>query len=343
MDEVTFTDTLAALVGGETLDRPTSAALFTLVLEGRLSEAQLAGLLMALASKGEAVSELVGAIDALRAAMLPITAPVGAIDVCGTGGDRSGSLNISTAVAFVVAGAGVPVAKHGNRAQTSQAGAADTIEALGVNLDADFALLEQALAEAGTAFLMAPRHHPALRHVVSVRRQLAVRTIFNLLGPLANPASVKRQLVGVFAPERSQSIAQALQELGSEAAWVVHGDGLDELSIAGESQVTVLKEGSIHRQSVHPELAGLPLHPLEAISGGTAAYNQAALTALLAGSPGAYRDAVLLNAAAALCLADQAADLREGAARAAESIDSGAANRACTRLVEISQQSRPRA
>ena len=337
MNTLPFSHGLGKIVHGHSLSRAESRDLFAHIFNGELEQSQLAGVLMALATKKESREELVGAVDAMRSNMVPFSsAPEGAIDVCGTGGDKSGSLNISTAVAFVVAGAGVAVAKHGNRAQTSKSGAADTLEALGVNLDADIRQLERAITESGTAFLMAPRHHPSMRHVAPVRKALGVRTIFNMMGPLCNPARVKRQLVGVFAPDLTTLMAQALCDLGSEKAWVVHGDGLDELSIAGESQLSILENGTISSKTIHPENAGLPIHKLEAIAGGDAQYNCQALQALLDGAPGAYRDAVMLNASAALIVAGKTDSLEEGVAMALESITSGRAKVAMESLVAIS-------
>ena len=257
--------------------------------------------------------------------MTRVVAPVGAIDVVGTGGDASGSLNISTAVTFVVAGCGIVVAKHGNRALSSKTGAADVLTALGVNVDVPLDRLPSILAAAGCAFMFAPRHHAALRHAAGPRVELGTRTIFNLLGPLANPASVTRQLTGVFDPSWNRALAEALQRLGSTDAWIVHGQGLDELSVAGPNQVAALTNGDIREFVVHPEDAGLPVSPIETIQGGDAAHNAAALQAVLEGAQGGYRDTVLLNAAGALIVAGRAENLRNGVNIAAKSIDSGAA------------------
>jgi anthranilate phosphoribosyltransferase len=248
------------------------------------------------------------------------------MDIVGTGGDGKGTLNISTATAFVVAGAGVVVAKHGNRNLSSKSGAADALTALGINVMQGAEIAEKALAETGIAFMMAPMHHPAIRHVMPTRSELGTRTIFNLLGPLTNPAGVKRQLTGAFSRAWIRPMAEVLGALGSDRAWLVHGgDGTDELSIAGVSYVAALEGGAVREFELHPEEAGLPVHAFETIIGGEPAENAAAFRALLAGGKGAYRDAVLLNAAAALIVAEKAADLREGVARAVESIDSGAA------------------
>jgi anthranilate phosphoribosyltransferase len=265
-----------------------------------------------------------------------VRAPEGAIDIVGTGGDGKGTLNISTAAALVVAGAGVPVAKHGNRNLSSRSGAADALAELGVNVMVGPEVVERALAEAGIGFMMAPVHHPATRHVMPARQELGTRTIFNILGPLTNPAAVRRQLSGAFARSVIRPMAETLGELGSDRAWVVHGaDGTDEVSIAGETFVAELNEGKVHEFSVHPEDAGLAPHPLEAVLGGAPGDNGRALRGLLAGERSAYRDAVLLNAAAALLVADRAANLAEGVALAAESLDSGAAGRTAEKLAAV--------
>jgi anthranilate phosphoribosyltransferase len=248
------------------------------------------------------------------------------MDIVGTGGDGKGTLNISTATAFVVAGAGVTVAKHGNRNLSSKSGAADALTEMGLNVMVGPEVVERCLAQAGIGFMMAPMHHPAIRHVMPVRAELGTRTIFNILGPLTNPAGVKRQLTGAFSDRLIRPMAETLRALGSEKAWLVHGgDGTDELSIAAPSRVAALEGGQIREFELHPEEAGLPLHPFEAIMGGSPAENAQAFRALLDGAPGAYRDAVLLNAAAALVVADRAASLPEGVEMARASIDSGAA------------------
>ena len=316
---------LARLARGETLSEAETEAAFGLIMAGEATPAQIAGLLMAMRVRGETVAELRGAARAMRARMLRVPAPAEAIDVCGTGGDGAGTLNVSTAVTLVLAGLGVPVAKHGNRALSSKSGGADVLTALGVDVDLAPARLPAVMAEAGCMFLFAPNHHAALRHAAGPRVELGTRTIFNLLGPLANPAGVRRQLIGVFSPQWLRPIAEALAGLGAERLWVVHGGGLDELSLAGESQVVALMEGELSSFIVTPEAAGLARAPLAAIRGGDAAANAAALLALLEGARGPYRDIVLLNAAAALIVAGRAAALAEGAAAAARAIDSGAA------------------
>lgn len=317
--------TLARLAAGETLSQEESEHAFGLIMSGEATPAQIGALLMAMRVRGETVAELAGAVRAMRARMVRIAAPADAMDVCGTGGDNSGTLNISTAVTFVLAGLGVPVAKHGNRALSSRTGGADVLTALGIDVDAPMDRLPQILRAANCVFLFAPRHHAALRHAAGPRVELGTRTIFNLLGPLANPAGVRRQLIGVFDPAWAQPMAAALAELGSEACWLVHGEGLDELTVAGENSVVELKNGAIRTYRVTPEQAGLPRSPIAAIRGADAAANAAALAALLEGATGPYRDTVLLNAAAALIVAGRAEGLREGVAEAAGALDSGAA------------------
>jgi anthranilate phosphoribosyltransferase len=308
--------TLGKLAAGETLSAGEAEAAFTVIMSGEATPAQIGALLMAMRVRGETVPEIAGAVRAMRARMTAIEAPAGAIDVCGTGGDGAGTLNVSSAV---------PVAKHGNRALSSRTGGADVLTALGVNIDAPMERLAAILRDAGAVFLFAPRHHPSMRHAAGPRVELGTRTIFNILGPLSNPARVRRQLTGVFAPVWTLPMAETLAMLGCESAWLVHGGGLDELTVAGENQVTSLKDGTIHTFLVTPEDAGLSRAPIAAIKGGDAAFNAEALLGVLRGEPGAYRDTVLLNAAAALIVAGQAADLRDGVERAARTIGSGAA------------------
>jgi anthranilate phosphoribosyltransferase len=323
---------LARLAAGERLAESEAEAAFAIIMAGEATPAQIAGLLMAMRVRGETVAEMTGAVRAMRARMLAIEAPPEAIDIVGTGGDASGSLNISTAAALVVAGCGVPVAKHGNRSLSSKSGAADALAALGVHLEVPIGDLSRVLHEAGMVFLWAPRHHAALRHAGGARVELGTRTIFNLLGPLANPARVTRQMTGAFSPDWLRPMAEALARLGTERAWVVHGQGLDELALSGPSQVVELTAGRLREFSVSPEDAGLQRQPPEAVRGGEPAENAAALLALLEGARGAYRDIVLLNAAASLIVAGRAMDLREGAALAAAAIDEGAALRVLHRL-----------
>ncbi len=327
---------LARLALGTALTEAEAEQAFDIIMSGEATPAQIGGLLMAMRVRGETVAELTGAVRAMRARMTAIEAPDGAIDVCGTGGDGAGTLNVSTAVTFVMAGAGVPVAKHGNRALSSRTGGADVLSALDVNVDAPMERLPDILREAGAVFLFAPRHHPSMRHAAGPRVELGTRTIFNLLGPMANPARVKRQLTGVFDPAWARPMAETLDRLGSEAAWIVHGQGLDELTLAGENQVVALEGGAVRGFSVTPEEAGLARAPIAAIKGGDAAVNAAALRALLDGAPGAYRDTVLLNAAAALIVAGKVDALRDGVAVAASVIDGGAAREALTVMQRVS-------
>jgi anthranilate phosphoribosyltransferase len=306
----------------------TAEAAFADILDGRVAEAEVAAFLRALTLRDETATEIAAAARALRERMIEVKAPPGAIDVCGTGGDGQHSLNISTAVAIVVAAAGVPVAKHGNRAASSKAGAADTLEALGLDLDRASARAEDSLAELGLAFLFAQTHHPALGRLAAVRKAIGRRTIFNIVGPLCNPARVTRQLVGVARTDYLGTVAEAMRLLGTESAMIVSGDeGLDELSIAGGSRAIRIGACGDHEEQVLPADLGIDTHPLSAIRGGDAAYNAAALLRLLQGETGAYRDAVLLNAAAALIVADKAGDFAAGAGIAAEAIDDGSAER----------------
>lgn len=327
---------LIGLAATRPLTGAEAEAAFGALFDGAATPAQIGGLLMALRVRGETAEEIAAAARAMRARMHRVTAPEGAIDIVGTGGDGKGTLNISTATAFVVAGAGVPVAKHGNRNLSSKSGSADALTHLGINVMSPPALSEEALAACGICFMMAPMHHPAMRNVGPARTELGTRTIFNLLGPLTNPAGVRAQLTGAFSTEWLAPMAETLRALGSTAAWLVHGgDGTDELSIAAPSQVVALRDGAITRFEVAPEDAGLPVHPFEAILGGDPAQNAAALRALLEGATGAYRDAVLFNAAAALVVAGAAPDLRAGVERARESIDSGAARDRLARLTAV--------
>ncbi|MBL8671444.1 MAG: anthranilate phosphoribosyltransferase [Alphaproteobacteria bacterium] len=331
---------LKRLIGVVATGRPLSQAeaetAFAAIMSGNATPSQMGAFLMALRVRGETVDEMTGAVRIMRARCQPVSAPPGAIDTVGTGGDAVGTWNVSTATAFVVAACGVPVAKHGNRALSSKSGAADVLTALGVNIDAEFPVIERAIREAGVGFLMAPRHHPAMRHVGPTRVELGTRTIFNLLGPMTNPAGVKRQLVGVFAKDWIEPMARVLGNLGSERAWVVHGaDGLDELSTTGESQVASLDAGQVTRFAVHPADAGLPTATLAQLKGGDPQANAQALRGVLAGEPGAYRDIVLFNAAAALHVAGKAKDLRDGVALARQAIDGGGARARLASLVAI--------
>jgi anthranilate phosphoribosyltransferase/anthranilate synthase/phosphoribosyltransferase len=323
---------LARLARGERLTAEEAQVAFGVVMDGQATPAQIGGMLMAMRVRGESVAELTGAVTAMRARMSRVEAPVDAMDVCGTGGDGAASLNISTAVTFVLAACGVPVAKHGNRALSSRAGGADVLLALGVNIEPPLERLSGILAEVGCVFMFAPRHHPALRHAGPVRAELGTRTIFNLTGPMANPAGVKHQLLGVFDPAWSRPVAETLRDLGTETAWVVHSEGLDELTLAGETQVVALKHGEITEFRLDASDAGLAPVALAAIKGGDAAENAAALRGLVAGELGGYRDTVLFNAAAALIVAGKTASLAEGVGMAAAALDSGAAARVLERL-----------
>ncbi|WP_240002268.1 anthranilate phosphoribosyltransferase [Oleisolibacter albus] len=335
-DMGTFKGLLSKVAGGASLSEDEARTAFDIIMSGNATPAQMGGFLMALRVRGETVDEITGAARTMRAKAIRIQAPAGTIDTCGTGGDSAGTYNISTAVAFVVAGCGVPVAKHGNRAVSSKSGAADVLGALGLNLDADFPRIEQALREANIAFLMAPRHHMAMRNVGPTRVELGTRTIFNLMGPLLNPAGAKRQLMGVFDRRWTGPIAQVLGRLGSERAWVVHGsDGLDEITTTGPTFVSELRDGAVRDFEITPEAVGLTRVGLDDLRGGDPQANAEALRAVLGGARGPYRDIVLLNAAAALVVAGAVDDLPAGLARAALSIDQGAAARALDRLVQL--------
>ncbi|MCX7559505.1 anthranilate phosphoribosyltransferase [Sulfitobacter sp. F26204] len=321
------------------LTRVQAAEAFEILFDGEATPSQIGGFLMALRTRGETVDEYAAAASVMRAKCNAVKAPEGAIDIVGTGGDGKGTLNISTATAFVVAGAGVVVAKHGNRNLSSKSGAADALTQMGLNVMVGPKVVERELAEVGIGFMMAPMHHPAIAHVMPTRSELGTRTIFNILGPLTNPASVKRQLTGAYRRDLIRPMAETLLALGSEKAWLVHGsDGTDELTITGVSWVSGLADGEITDFEVHPEDAGLPVHDFEAILGGTPEENARDFKALLDGAPSAYRDAVLLNAAAALMVADAASDLKTGVEMARTSIDSGAARDKITRVAAVSQE-----
>lgn len=327
----------AAAIGPLTKEQAETA--FEILFDGEATPSQIGGFLMALRTRGETVDEYAAAAAVMRKKCHAVRAPEGAMDIVGTGGDGKGTLNISTATAFVVAGAGVVVAKHGNRNLSSKSGAADALTQMGLNVMVGPKTVEKALAEAGIGFMMAPMHHPAIAHVMPTRAELGTRTIFNILGPLTNPAGVKRQLTGAFSRDLIRPMAETLGALGSEKAWLVHGsDGTDELTITGVSWVSALHpDGSVTDIEIHPEDAGLPVHPFEDIVGGTPEENALDFKALLDGKPSAYRDAVLLNSAAALLVADAVSDLKEGVARAAAAIDSGAARDKITAVAKITQ------
>jgi len=318
------------------LSRAQAEAAFELLFEGQATAAQIGGLLMAMRARGEAVSEYTAAAAVMRAKCAAVTAPEGAMDIVGTGGDGMGTLNISTATAFVVAGADVPVAKHGNRNLSSKSGAADVQGAMGIDVMVGPEIVQKAIDDIGIGFMMAPMHHPAMKHVMPVRQELGCKTIFNILGPLTNPASVKRQLTGAFAIDLIFPMAETLKELGSTSAWLVHGeDGTDEISISGKTSAAILKDGKITAAEIHPEDAGLPVHSFRDILGGTPEENANAFRALLDGAPGAYRDAVLLNSAAALVIAEKADNLKSGVEIAVESVASGAAKAKVEGLARI--------
>jgi anthranilate phosphoribosyltransferase len=331
-----FRQLLARVADGNSLSEQEAERAFDIMMSGDATPSQMGGFLMALRVRGETVDEITGAARAMRAKAIPVTAPEGAMDVVGTGGDSSGTYNISTTTAIVVAGCGVPVAKHGNRAFTSKSGAADILGALGIDVEADFAQVEQAIAEANIGFLMAPRHHGAMRNVGPTRVELGTRTIFNILGPLSNPASVKHLLVGCFSRDWIEPMARVLGNLGAERAWVVHGsDGMDELTTTGPSYVVEYNHGAVSAFEITPNDAGLPQAKPEDLKGGTPAENAAALRRVLDGEAGAYRDIVVYNTAAALVVVGAAANLGEAAGVAADSIDSGKAKAALEKLVSI--------
>lgn len=333
-----FKQTLAKLADGQPLSVADAEAAFETLMSGTVSPAQIGAFLMALRVRGESVAELTGAARIMRAKVLKVAAPADAIDTCGTGGDGQSTYNISTAVAFAVAGCGIPVAKHGNRAMSSKSGTADVLAALGVNLDATVEVVEHCIREAGVGFLFAQKHHSAMKHVAPVRAELGVKTIFNLVGPMSNPAGAKRQLLGVFSKKWIVPMAETLAQMGSTSAWVVHGsDGLDEITTTGASYVAELRNGQVRTFEVTPEQAGLSRADSAALKGGDAAHNAEALRALLQGAKGAYRDIVLLNTAAALVVADKAKDLKSGVGIAAQAIDSGKAQHALDRMVAISK------
>jgi anthranilate phosphoribosyltransferase len=322
---------------GATLSREEAASAFDSMMSGEATPSQMGGLLMALRVRGETVDEITGAVTAMRAKMLRVDAPADAVDVVGTGGDGSGSVNVSTCAAFIVAGAGVPVAKHGNRNLSSRSGAADVLSALGVKIDIKPNHVGRCVNEAGIGFMFAPAHHPATKNVGPTRAELATRTIFNLLGPLSNPAGVRRQMVGVFSRQWVLPLAQVLKNLGSESAWVVHGsDGLDEITLTGPTFVAALDSGTIRSFEVRPEDADLPNCGGEALKGGDATANAVALQSVLDGMPSPYRDIALLNAAAALIVAGRAATLKEGVAIGRNSLDSGAAAAKLKHLIAVS-------
>jgi anthranilate phosphoribosyltransferase len=340
MDE--FKPLLAKLATGAALSRTEAECAFDMLLSGEVTPSQMGGFLMGLRVRGETIDEITGAVAAMRSKMQRVTAPDGAIDIVGTGGDGHGSYNVSTLASLIVAACGVPVAKHGNRAASSKSGASDVLSALGVRIGVPTHVVETCIAEAGIGFMSAQAHHAAMRHVGATRQELGTRTLFNLLGPLSNPAGVKRQLLGVFASAWREPLAHVLRNLGAERAWLVHGaDGLDEMSTTGPTLVTALEKGEIRSFEVTPEDAGLKRVNLADLKGGDAAHNAAALTAVLGGAKTPYRDIALFNAAGALIVAGKAKDLASGAALAAAAIDEGHATRVLARLVKASNAAPP--
>jgi anthranilate phosphoribosyltransferase len=334
-----FKPIVARVANGQPLSLVEAEAAFDLLLEGAATPAQIAAFLMALRVRGETVEEIRGAVSAMRAKMLPVEAPSNAIDIVGTGGDNSGSFNVSTLAAIITAACGAPVAKHGNVAATSQSGSADVLSTLGVKIGLSPQGVAACLNEANIAFMLAKTHHPAMRHVGPVRSELGTRTIFNLLGPQCNPAGVKRLLLGVFDRRWLQPIAEALGALGAERVIVVHGaDGLDEISTTGPTEIVEWRDGALHRSSITPAEVGLRQASLAELKGGDAAFNAAALRRVLAGEQSAYRDIALFNAAGGLIAAGLAADFQEGISRASAAIESGAAAKTLDKLIAASQK-----
>nr|WP_068021601.1 anthranilate phosphoribosyltransferase [Rhodoplanes sp. Z2-YC6860] len=330
---------IAKVAAGSALSRDEAAVAFDRMMSGEATPSQMGGLLMGMRVRGETVDEIAGAATTMRSKMTKVAAPPDAIDVVGTGGDGSGSYNVSTCAALIVAGVGVPVAKHGNRALSSKSGAADVLGALGVKIDLRPDEITRCIYEAGIGFMFAPAHHPATKNVAATRVELATRTIFNLLGPISNPASVKRQMVGVFSRQWIEPVAQVLKMLGSEAAWVCHGsDGLDEITTSGPTHVAALENGNVRTFEVNPEDIGVTRSKPEMLRGGDADANAAALMAVLKGNKGPYRDIAIFNAAAALIVAGKAKDLKDGAAMAAKSLDSGEAEGRLQRLIRVSNE-----
>ena len=334
---MSFKSLIAKAADGRPLTRAEAREAFDIMMSGDATPSQIGGFLMALRVRGESVDEITGAVESMRAKMLRVAAPPDAIDIVGTGGDGSGSFNISTAAAIVAAGAGLKVAKHGNRALSSKSGAADTLAALGVKLEIGPESISRCIGEAGVGFMFAPQHHSAMKHVGPSRVELGTRTIFNLLGPLSNPAGVKRQVVGVFSRAWLEPLAHVLNNLGSERAWITHGEGnLDEITPAGKTWVAELRNGKVTTFEIEPEALGLDRVSMADLKGGDANENAAALRRLLEGGPGAYRNAVLLTTAAALVVADKARDLKEGIRIAADSVSSGRAKSALDKFVMLS-------
>ncbi|TWD57770.1 anthranilate phosphoribosyltransferase [Agrobacterium vitis] len=327
---------IAKVANEQSLSREEASAAFEILMSGEATPAQIGGFLIALRMRGETVPEIAGAVSVMRQKMLPVVAPADAIDIVGTGGDGTGTYNISTLAAIIVAGAGVTVAKHGNKALSSKSGAADSLTALGVKLDIDPALIGRCIEQAGIGFMFAQMHHAAMRHVGAARVELGTRTIFNLLGPLANPAGVKRQLLGVYAPEWVEPLAETLKDLGSTSVWVVHGNGLDEITTTGTTKVAALENGAIRTFDLTPADFGVEQVDLDKLKGGDGEFNAKALRAVLNGAKNPYRDVSLCNAAAALVISGRAKTLHEGMEIGAQSLDSGSALRTLDKLIAVS-------
>jgi anthranilate phosphoribosyltransferase len=332
-----FKPLIAKVAAGASLTRTEAESAFDSMLSGEVTPSQMGGFLMALRVRGETVDEITGAVAAMRSKMLRVKTPPDAIDIVGTGGDSSGSYNVSTLASIITAACGVPVAKHGNRAASSKSGAADVLTALGVKIGISPEAIQRCIIEAGVGFMMATTHHASMRHVGAARVELGTRTIFNLLGPLSNPAGVKRQLIGVFSSGWLQPMAEVLRNLGSERVWITHGgDGLDEITTTAPTKVVELKDGEIRAFEVTPEDVGLPRADPAALKGGDAAHNAAALLAVLEGARGAYRDIAVFNAAGALVVAEAARDLADGVRIAQHALDAGTARETLDRLVTVS-------
>ncbi|MEO0542537.1 MAG: anthranilate phosphoribosyltransferase [Pseudomonadota bacterium] len=329
---------IATIAEGQSLSGDEARAAFDIIMSGEATPSQIGAFLMGLRVRGETVDEITGAVSTMRAKMAVVDAPDGAIDIVGTGGDNSGTYNISTAAALIAAGAGAKVAKHGNRSLSSKSGAADVLASLGVNIEIGPDVIARCIAGAGLGFMFAPMHHAAMRHVGPSRVEMGTRTIFNLLGPLSNPAGVKRQVVGVFSPNWLEPLARVLGGLGSEHVWVVHGDGLDEFTTAGETQVAEWVDGQLNMFTVKPEDVGVQRVSMDALRGGTPDENARALTDLLDGKVDAYRDIACLNAASALVVGGLAADLEDGLAQARTSIDSGKAKQVLANVIKFSNE-----
>ncbi|WP_296081184.1 anthranilate phosphoribosyltransferase [uncultured Agrobacterium sp.] len=329
---------IAKVANGESLNREEARQAFDILMSGEATPSQIGGFLMALRVRGETVDEIVGAVSSMRARMLPVSAPAHAVDIVGTGGDGLGTYNISTLAAIIVAGTGLPVAKHGNKALSSKSGTADALSALGVKLDIGPELISRCINEAGLGFMFAQLHHSAMRHVGPTRVELGTRTIFNLLGPLSNPAGAKRQLLGVFSPRWLQPIAEVLRDLGSESIWVVHGDGMDEITTTGVTHVAALEDGEIRTFDLTPKDFGVSSATIDDLKGGDGIFNANALRGVLSGHKNAYRDVSLCNAAAALVVAGKAETLSDGMKIASASLDEGQAAAALDKLVAVSNE-----